>query len=188
MQASVCRYCTWPDKAFGKDNKNICKKCTRPVHSLSKYYRRQLRQHDILYDDLIKLIVQFVMKSSKPSKRKRKKPSLHFDVVDQFGKIYSAKILYIRGSPLYTELGLVKYDGWGDKWNEFVDIDSPRLIKHRKYSKSGGMFDGIDIDEKTPNYEQIKKEVDIAIGKWKYPDGEKLSLNEFLLENNNNDE
>ena len=48
------------------------------------------------------------------------------------------------------------------------------------------MFDGIDIDEKTPNYEQIKKEVDIAIGKWKYPDGEKLSLNEFLLENNNN--
>lgn len=184
MQVSICRYCTWPDKTFEPGGKNICKKCIKPSQLLSRYYQIQLHKNSILYAALIKLIIQFVMESHKTSKRKRSDTSyLHYDVVDPFGKIYSAKILCIQGSPLYTEIGLIKYDGWSNKWNEFVGIDSPRLIKHRKYSKSGETDKGITINEKTPEYENIKKEVDIAMAKWKQPITKCICLHAIFIDN-----
>lgn len=166
MHASVCRYCTWPDRDFDP-GKNICKKCIVPTKSLEQYYDTQLRTNIKLYDDIVTLIVKFIMYSSNTGKKRKIIKPTYYDVVDHYGKAYSAKLVRIRCLyPKYNEIGLFKYDGWSAKWDEFVMLDSPRVLKHRKFSKSGITNPGVHLDIEMKNYKQIKIEVDMAYTEW----------------------
>ena len=167
MHASVCRYCTWPDRDFDS-GKNLCKKCIVPTKSLERYYDIQICKYANLYNDIVKLIVKFIMYSPNMSKKRKITKPIYYDVIDHYGKAYSAKLVRIRCLyPKYNEIGLFKYDGWSAKWDEFVILDSPRVLKHRKFSISGTTTHGVNMDIKMNNYNQIKMEVDIAYNEWK---------------------
>jgi len=178
MHASVCRYCTWPDRDFDP-GKNICKKCIVPTKSLELYYDIQIRKNTNLYNDIVELIVKFIMHSSNTGKKRKITKPIYYDVIDHYGKAYSAKLVRIRCLyPKYNEIGLFKYDGWSAKWDEFVMLDSPRVLKHRKFSIHGTTTRGVNLYNEMNNYNQIKIEVDLAYTKWvkKNKDEESVSM------------
>ena len=46
------------------------------------------------------------------------------DCVDTANKWLCAQVLQVEGSRVY-----VRYSGWSDKWNEWHDMSSPKILK-----------------------------------------------------------
>ena len=88
------------------------------------------------------------------------------DVLDSIEQWHEAQIVKIEGGK-----GFIHYNGWGDRWDEWIKLDSPRIAlfrthtiqfaSSRYYSPSPNIAtdSSIEIPQNIPNFNIILKEI-----------------------------
>lgn len=144
----ACRQCSWPDKNF--NTTSICNTCFSNTSQLRTYYYNTLHANmSYLYSDIINMIVSFLIHSNRKRKRQDR-----YDVVDPYNNVYSAIVVDIKCYNKY-EVGLFHYIKWDKIWNEYIYMDSPRILPYKSYTKDHIIGKGVELKNNEYKYDEI---------------------------------
>jgi len=142
----ACKECSWPDKQFNSEK--TCDNCFLKLVKLRNYYYDNIFKHTNICSDIARLITIFITYS------KRKRSITQYDVVDPYRRVYDAVLIDIKYYDM-REVGLFHYSNWNTSWDEYIHLNSPRILKHKSYTKRSRIGNGVTLKTSEPKYEAM---------------------------------